>query len=204
MCGRMDINEHGPTAKALARWFEALAIRLEPNNNVCPTEWVPVLRTEQGERAVRLLRWGLIPSWTKDPSIGSKLFNARSETAHEKPAFREAMKRRRCVILCDAFYDWTGPKGKRQKLRISMADDAPVLLAGLWDAWRSPEGVIVESCTVLTCEPNALLAAVHTRMPVILEESALDRWLDPAMTDAAKLQDLLRPHDADVMRMEAA
>jgi putative SOS response-associated peptidase YedK len=200
----MDINEHGPSEKALARWFEALAIRLEPNRNVCPTEWVPVVRVEEGERVPRLLRWGLIPSWAKDPAIASKLFNARAETAAEKPSFRDALRRRRCVILCDAFYEWTGPKRERQKLRISMLDDSPVLLAGLWERWRSPEGVFVESCTVLTCEPNALLAPVGHRMPVVLAEGDIGRWLDPDVTGPEAVRDLLSPHPAEAMRLEAA
>ena len=149
------------------------------------------------------MRWGLIPYWAKDASFGANTINAVAETAAEKPAFREAMRRRRCLIPADGFYEWkqTGPRQK-QPYSIGMADDGLFAFAGLWDQWRDAGGGgrVIESCTILTTEANPLLREIHPRMPVILKPEDYDRWLDPGITDPRRVGDLLRPFDARAMK----
>ena len=147
------------------------------------------------------MRWGLIPYWAKDPSIGLKTINAMSETAAEKPAFRDAMRWRRCLIPADGFYEWKrlGSKEK-QPYSFGMEDDSPFAFAGLWDRWRDQAGEMIETCTILTTKPNSLLADVHDRMPVMLRTEDYDLWLDPGITDPERIVDCLRPFDAALMK----
>jgi putative SOS response-associated peptidase YedK len=147
------------------------------------------------------MRWGLIPYWAKDKSFGAKAINAVSETAAEKPAFKESMKKRRCLIPADGFYEWKKLGSKKQPYNIGMADDGLFAFAGLWDRWKSPEGKEILSCTILTTDANPLLKEIHDRMPVIIEKDDYDVWLDPGMTDPDKLTDLLKPFDARLMRV---
>src|SRR5215471_316638 len=202
MCGRYRL-----TAKE--RWLSTY-FNLDPEDvewaarwNIAPTQEVATIRQDRREpkRKFALMRWGLIPYWAKDLSIGAKTINAVSETAAEKPAFREALRRRRCLIPADAFYEWkaTGPKQK-QPYSIGMADDSLFAFAGLWDSWEDPSRGLIKSCTILTTEANALLKDLHNRMPVILNTGDYDRWLDPGITDPSKIDDLLRPFDARLMR----
>jgi len=147
------------------------------------------------------MRWGLIPYWAKEPSIGLKTINAMSETAAEKPAFRDAMRWRRCVILADGFYEWKrfGPKEK-QPYNFGMADDSPFAFAGLWDRWLDQDNKAIETCTILTTKPNSLVADVHDRMPVMLRPEDYDLWLDPGITDAQRAVDCLKPFDSALMK----
>jgi putative SOS response-associated peptidase YedK len=202
MCGRYRL-----TAKE--RWLSTY-FNLDPEDvewvarwNIAPAQEVATIRQDrrQPKRKFALMRWGLIPYWAKDISIGAKTINAVSETAAEKPAFREALRRRRCLIPANAFYEWktTGPKQK-QPYSIGMADDSLFAFAGLWDSWEDPSRGFIKSCTILTTEANALLKDLHNRMPVILNTDDYDRWLDPGITDASKIDDLLRPFDARPMR----
>jgi len=151
-----------------------------PRWNIAPTQ--PTIRQNPKTpiRTFNLARWGLIPYWAKDPSIGFKTINAMSETAAEKPAFREALRRRRCLIPADAFYEWkkVGPREK-QAYNFGMIDDSLFAFAGLWDRWRDPAGDVLETCTILTTRPNSLVAGVHDRMPVILQRDAYD-FVNPA------------------------
>lgn len=147
------------------------------------------------------MRWGLIPYWAKDQSFGLRTINAMSETAAEKPAFRDAIKRRRCLIPADGFYEWKriGPKGK-QPYNFGLATGSVFAFAGLWDRWRDPKSNIVETCTILTTRPNSLVAHVHDRMPAILGVEDYDCWLDPGITDAKAVVDCLKPFDASLMK----
>ena len=165
--------------------------------NIAPTQPIPVVRqTREGGREFVLMRWGLIPSWVKNPDEFSTLINARSETAAEKPSFRAAMKHRRCLIMADGFFEWTGPKGQKRPFHISRADGDPIGFAGLWEHWQGAEGSEILSATILTTSANLDVAPLHDRMPVILEQEDFDLWLDCDRVPANEVQELLLPpHD---------
>ena len=166
--------------------------------NIAPTQDVLAVRNDAaGEIAP--LRWGLVPYWAKDLAIGQKLINARVETLAEKPAFRSALERRRCIVFADGFYEWTGGKGRKQPYRFTVADGAPFAFAGLWERW-GPKDAPVATCAIVTCAPNALLARFHDRMPAILDDGALDAWLHGDVADAL---DAIAPYDAARMRQTA-
>jgi putative SOS response-associated peptidase YedK len=174
-----------------------------PRWNIAPTQRIPIIRQGRTEpkRTLDLVHWGLIPYWAKDRSIATKTINAMSETAAEKPAFRDAMRLRRCLIPADAFYEWwaIGPKAK-QPFSIGLVDDSVFAFAGLWERWRDPSGELVETCTILTTKPNSLVAEVHDRMPVILSVADYDLWLDPGITNPERVVDCLKPFDARLMK----
>jgi putative SOS response-associated peptidase YedK len=174
-----------------------------PRWNIAPTQQVATVRQDAREprRIFRLVRWGLIPYWAKDPAMGFKTINAQAETAVEKPAFREAMRRRRCLIPADGFYEWQKiTPQEKQPYHFSMLDDSVFALAGLWESWRDPAGQTIETCTILTTKPNALVAAVHDRMPAILTPESYDLWLDPGITDPSRVIECLTPFDARLMK----
>jgi putative SOS response-associated peptidase YedK len=197
MCGRFTLATSG---EQLATQFAlAEAPQLAPRYNIAPTQPIAVVRATDGGRELVLLRWGLVPVWANDPSIGSRMINARAETAAVKPAFRTAMRRRRCLIPADGFYEWqTLPSGK-QPFYFHRGDGAPFAFAGLWEHWNSPDGTPLESCTILTTAANELLRPIHDRMPVIIDPADYARWLDPGLHDPAALEDLLAPHDDAAM-----
>ncbi len=175
-----------------------------PHWNIAPTQDAPIIRQHPKEprRTFSLARWGLIPYWAKDRTIGFKTINAASETAAEKPTFRDAMKQRRCLVPATAFYEWKklGPKTK-QPYSIGMQDDSAFAFAGLWERWRDPaDKSVVETFSILTTEPNPLVADVHDRMPAILNPDAYDLWLDPGVTDPARVADCMKPFDARLMK----
>jgi putative SOS response-associated peptidase YedK len=147
-----------------------------------------------------LLRWGLVPSWAKDPSVAAKMINARSETANTKPAFRDALKSRRCLIPADGFYEWMRTAKTKQPYCFEVGEGEVFAFAGIWDRWRNPNGDSVDTCSILTTTPNAVTAAVHDRMPVILDPDCYDLWLDPGMRDVIAASELLKPYDARLMR----
>lgn len=202
MCGRYRL-----TAKErwLSEYFNIPAEDIEwaARWNIAPTDEVATVRQHRTEpkRVFAKMRWGLIPNWAKDISISTKTINAACETASEKPAFRESMKKRRCLIPADGFYEWKqiGLK-KKQPYNIGMADDGLFAFAGLWDSWQDPSGKIIKSCTILTTEANPLLKDIHDRMPVILDPNDYNLWLDPGLTDSTKIIDLLKPFDSRRMR----
>ena len=163
---------------------------LAPRYNVAPGQQVAAVRAEDGERSLVMMRWGLIPSWAKEPGIGYRLINARSETARTKPSFRSAWRSRRCLIPADGFYEWTGEKKARQPWLITMKEGGVFCFAGLWERWRVPagpeltgsladlrEGDALETCTILTTAANAVVSRVHHRMPVILPFESCEPWL---------------------------
>lgn len=184
MCGRFVLIS---SMDALAQQFALDPVvaeaspSLHPRYNIAPTQPVAAIRLDPatGERELTHFRWGLIPSWSKDIKIGSRLINARSETVADKPSFRAAFKRRRCLIPADGFYEWQRKGNKKQPIYVHSNEDQPFALAGLWEVWHSAEGSVIESCTILTTEPNELMQPIHNRMPVIVEPPDYALWLDP-------------------------
>ena len=200
MCGRFDL--HLPKELLEEIFGVSITDDIQPRYNIAPTQVVPAIRIYPDEtRHLDLLKWGLIPSWAKDPSIGSKMINARSETVHEKRAFRSALKSRRCIIPANGFYEWQEVGGKKKPLYVKIKDDGPMVFAGLWDHWKNPEGEIIESCTILTTSTNELIKPLHARMPVILDIKDVDLWLDPHITDPEQLKPLYKPYTSEKMEM---
>jgi putative SOS response-associated peptidase YedK len=200
MCGRYIIK--APVSQ-LATMFDLIEVpKLLPRYNVCPTQSVPAVRlnSEKKQRQLAMLKWGLIPGWAKDPTIGNRLINARSDTVAQKPSFRSAFKRRRCLMVADGFYEWQKTNGKKQPFFIGLKDESPFAFAGLWEHWKEPEGEPVESCAIITTDANDLVKDIHNRMPVILKMKDYDLWLDPEQQDPDKLQKLLVPYSAKEMR----
>jgi putative SOS response-associated peptidase YedK len=198
MCGRVTIAE----VEEIHAELRALSVELEgiqPRYNVPPSEPLPAVRVRDGQREAAWLRWGLIPWWAHDPAIGSRMANARCETAAEKPAFRDAMRARRCLILVDGFYEWRAGTRPKQPYLFRMRGGKAFAIGGLWESWLDPNGGRLETCTILTTEPNALVAPLHDRMPVIVRREDYDRWLDPATTDPEALRSVVTPFDADAM-----
>ncbi len=168
-----------------------------PDSNISPGEVVPVV-TDPAARNVELFKWGLIPGWAKDSKIGYKMFNARAETITEKPSFRVPFARRRCLIPADGFYEWRVDEGNRKyPYLFTLKDRKPFTFAGLWDIWRDSEGKEVKSCTIITTEPNSLLAEYHNRMPVILTDNERWQWLE--QKPAAALLQMLKPISEELM-----
>jgi putative SOS response-associated peptidase YedK len=168
--------------------------------DIRPTQNVAVIRHSRSQDARRfdVQRWGLIPSWWKQDKLPAHMFNARSETAAEKPSFRTAFRRRRCLVPIDAFYEWKkNEDGTKTKHVITTTEDGPFTLAGLWETWANPGGDTIASFTILTCEPNERLATIHDRMPVILDDAVHETWLDPEMQDVDALNALMRPYPAE-------
>lgn len=199
MCGRFTLSQ---SAEALAEMLQLDQVpELESSYNVAPTQPVATVLVEPktNKRQLKLLQWGLIPSWAKDPAIGSKLINARAETLTEKPSFRSAFKHRRCLILADGFYEWQQLKGRKQPFYIYREDRQPFTFAGLWEHWQRHDQVI-DSCTILTTEPNELLRPLHNRMPVVLKPEDYDLWLDTEVNQPELLQPLLSPYPAEEMQ----
>ena len=197
MCGRYALAGPRPGEWSELRVrtrFPALgeSVVLRQRFNVAPTDEVACVTTSrEGEPRGELLRWGLVPHWAKDPGLGAKLINARAETVAEKPAFRDAFSRRRCLVVADGFYEWErrGPKA-RHPFHITRSDGAPFAFAGLWATWHGPEDRLLRSCTIVTTAANDAVRPLHDRMPVILDAGAEAAWLDPA-TPAPVLHELL-------------
>lgn len=199
MCGRFTLTVDADTIHDTFPWLDVPA-NLTPRYNIAPTQPVAVV-PNNGKNHLDAFVWGLIPTWAKDPSIGNKLINARGETLAEKPSFRSAYKRRRCLILADGFYEWVKQPGQKAKTPhyIQLESKEPFAFAGLWEIWHAPDGTEVYSTTIITTEPNDLIARLHNRMPVILPPAAYEQWLDPAEQPADKLQPLIRPYPASEM-----
>ena len=206
MCGRFTLRKE---ESVIREAFELSEVpTLEPRYNIAPTQLVPTVvrpkvsaqSPEQSEQRQFLsLRWGLIPSWAKDPAIGARLINARSETVTEKPSFRAAFRQRRCLVLADGFYEWQRQERKKQPFYFRLQDGQPFAFAGLWERWKAPNGEAIESCTILTTEANELLRPIHDRMPVILDPKDYELWLDPEVQKPEPLQQLLRPYRSEGM-----
>jgi len=199
MCGRFTLFESG---RVLSENFGLGEIPpMKPRFNIAPSQTVAAVRTSPagGARELAFLRWGLIPSWAKDRSIGSRMINARAETVREKPAFRNAFRRRRCLVPANGFYEWQRREDRKQPYYIRMRDERIFAFAGLWDRWEGEEGSVVETCAILTTAANRVLVPVHDRMPVILDPGMYDRWLDPTTPDPGSLAPLLVPFPTEEM-----
>ena len=201
MCGRFILLTD--LAAIVTRFaVEGSDLTALPRGDLVPGREVPAVTRDGGNRLVSL-RWGLIPAWAKDPAIGRKLFNARAETLAEKPSFRAALRSRRCLIPADGFYEWTGEKGHRQPVRFRLRSGEPFAFAGLYETWQPPQGEPLQTCTIVTTTPNALIPPIHDRMPVILAPAAEALWLDGALRDPGALRPLLVPYPAEAMARQA-
>lgn len=201
MCARYSLHQSNALIADLfdLQWEP----ELQPRYNIAPSTQVPAVIEKDGKRVLDFFKWGLVPSWAKDPSVGVKMINARSETASEKPSFRSAFKHRRCLIVANGFFEWHTENGRKQPYYLSMIDGKPFAFAGLWEHWW-PEGDQkdeLRTCTILTCGPNALLKPIHDRMPVILPRASYETWLDPEFDQIEALNSLMAPYDAAAMQM---
>jgi len=195
VCGRYSLTS---PPEAVRRLFRLDATpNLPPRYNIAPTELAPVVRlAPEGGPELANLRWGLVPAWAKDLSIGTKMINARGETVHEKPAFRAAFRQRRCLVVADGFYEWRAEGKTKQPMRVTLKDGGPFCFAGLWERFENgPEGP-VESFTIVTTDAAPLIAPIHERMPVMLDAADHAVWLDPK-AEPDTLRDLLRPIASD-------
>jgi putative SOS response-associated peptidase YedK len=199
MCGRFTLTID-PTALQEAFPWAVIPGDLPPRYNIAPSQPVAVI-PNTGDNALSMYKWGLIPSWSKDPSIGERMINARAESLAEKLSFRNAYRRRRCLILSDGFYEWKqNPDLKsKQPMYINMKNGSPFAFAGLWEVWHAPDGSEIRSCTIITTQPNSLLETIHNRMPVILPPDAYQEWLVTEDRQPSQLDRLLVPYPAAEM-----
>lgn len=199
MCGRYTQTADLET---LQRRFElsSKGVTLEPRYNLAPRQEAPII-VQENERVLRIMRWGLVPHWAKEDSIGYKLINARAETITQKPSFKEPLKTRRCLVLADGFYEWQKTEKKNVKIpmRFVLKNGEPFALAGLWDLWQKPDGDKLLSFTIITTNANDLVGRIHDRMPVILRKEDEDIWLDTNSKGIDKLVSLLKPYPSDMM-----
>ena len=199
MCGRYDLSENPAAIRA---HFNVPSVpEFAPSRDVRPTEVAPIIRINplSAKRESSLARWGLVPAWAKDMKMGSRCINARIETLAGLPAYRAAFRNRRCLVPVSAFFEWSGAPGHRTKWRVSLQDRPLFALAGLWERWMNPQsGEPVETYTIVTTAANERLAALHDRMPVIVEPDRYERWLDPRCTQ----MDLFVPVDEAVLTVE--
>jgi putative SOS response-associated peptidase YedK len=210
MCGRYRLSRR---KQVVEEYFESASEDISediseeeewsPRYNIAPTQPVAAVRQAGASRMLSMMRWGLVPSWASDISVGARHINGRSETVLEKPAFRDSFRARRCLIPADGFYEWKKSGKQRQPFHFGMKDDSLFAFAGVWDRWKSPAGQVLESCSILTTAPNELLEDVHDRMPVILPRRHYQAWLTAPATEAGRLADLLVPFDASLMRRYA-
>jgi putative SOS response-associated peptidase YedK len=199
MCGRFTLTVDPADLQEAFPEFTFPA-QVVPRYNIAPSQPILALPND-GKKRADFFVWGLIPSWVKDPTIGSRMINARAETLAEKPSFRGALKYHRCLIFADGFYEWQAQPGSKSKIPhfIRVKSGAPFAFAGLWDAWHSADGSAVLSATIITTEPNELMARLHNRMPVILKEDVYAQWLDPEPAKADQLQKILTPSPSEEM-----
>ncbi|MBM7645894.1 putative SOS response-associated peptidase YedK [Scopulibacillus daqui] len=197
MCGRFtfvhELND-------LFAYYNIAQIDLpfDKRYNIAPSQNVLAVVNDGNNNRIGYLKWGLIPAWTKDPKAGYKMINARAETIDEKPAYRRLLKRRRCIIPADSFFEWRKANDKKIPMRIKMKDDSIFSFAGLWDRWEN-NGQMIQSCTIITTAPNDLMKNIHDRMPAILSKDAESAWLDRSIDDEDCLKSLLTPYDANQM-----
>ena len=197
MCGRF--TQTATTEQLIEEFMLEESFDVEARYNIAPTQTITAVRASDGKRKLALLKWGLVPSWSKDPSIGARMINARSETVAEKPSFRSAFKKRRCIVPSSGFYEWQKVEGKKEPYFVSLRDKRPFGIAGLWESWEGPDGFL-ETCTLLTTSANELVHTIHERMPVILSRDDYGRWLD-MNSKPDELQGLLHPYSSEMMEM---
>ena len=201
MCGRFTLTTNMDELQARFD-FEARDLVFHPRYNVAPTQEVVTILSDGdnlGHNRAELMRWGLIPFWAKDAKIGARMINARAETVAEKPAFRTALRKRRCLVLADGFYEWKKEEKGKTPMYIAARSRGAFAMAGLFETWKSPEDELIHSCTVITTTPNDLMGEIHNRMPVILPKDAETTWLDPNLEEPEALTRLLTPYPAEEM-----
>lgn len=201
MCGRFALTR---SAEEVAARFGAQQVLFQfgPRYNIAPSQPIAVI-TQEGERILQAMRWGLVPFWAKDPSIGNRLINARAETLLEKPSFKYAFTRRRCLVPAAGFYEWRKENGRRTPVYIRRRDGGLFAFAGLWEEWQSPDGSPLRTCTITTTEPNALIAPIHHRMAAILRPEDEALWLDHSLRDTKRLMAMLQPCPAEELEAYA-
>jgi putative SOS response-associated peptidase YedK len=201
MCGRFTLNIAVDVLTGLFDMVAEPSPPPPPRYNIAPSQPLLLVRAGRaaGSREWAFALWGFIPAWSKDPLPSSGMINARSETAAQKPMFRAAMRRRRCLIPATGFYEWQKLGTRKQPHLIRMADGSPFAFAGLWDHWIGADGSELETCAILTTEPNELMKPIHNRMPAILPKRDFEEWLDPAQDNGARAAELLRPYPAGQM-----
>jgi len=200
MCGRFTATFEFSDIRV--RWnLDRDLPNYTPRFNAAPetSPNIPVIVRQKGVNECRFMQWGLIPSWAKDPSIGNQMINARAESLIEKPAFKDLVRSRRCLILADGFYEWRKEGKRKVPMWVHLKTNDPFAFAGLWDIWRKPDGKRVESFTIITTEPNELVRPIHNRMPVILRPEDEEQWLDASRTPFAKAKALLKPYPEELM-----
>jgi len=200
MFGRFTLTHD---LQSIAKAFNATAsasLQIVPHYNIAPTQNIVTVMHEK-ENYLDVLRWGLIPSWAKDESIGSRMINARAETLAEKASFKRLLSGKRCLVVADGFYEWMQEPGSKAKtpMYIKLKNDEMLAFAGLWDSWKNAAGEQIRTCTIITTEPNELMARIHNRMPAILAPEAREQWLDPTNRDASALSSLLGPYSSEEM-----
>jgi putative SOS response-associated peptidase YedK len=196
VCGRFVLK--APVSQLISRFKLDEAVDVPPRYNIAPGTGIPTIRhSPEGKRVMHLLRWGLIPHWAKDPGLGAKLSNARGEAVADKPAFRDAFNRRRCLVPVDGFYEWKATGKQKQPYYFSLKSGEPFALGGLWESWRTSDGDILRTCCLITTGPNETMAPVHDRMPVIVSRGDVEVWLTGDANDA---QVLIRPYSSEDMQ----
>jgi putative SOS response-associated peptidase YedK len=200
MCGRFTLTADPNDLREAFPWLN-IPQNPTPRYNVAPTQPVAVIPND-GKQTLDYYNWGLVPFWAKDPSIGSRMINARSETLMEKPSFKSAFKRKRCLIPATGFYEWKAVEGQKTKtpMYIQLKTGKPFAFAGLWDRWESTEGSTILSCTIITTRPNELVGQIHNRMPVILHPENYNLWLETGEPPLEKLNQLLQPYPEAEMK----
>jgi len=201
MCGRFTLTQ--PASVVAERFGVQFALfEFAPRYNIAPSQPVAVVM-QNGERRLEACQWGLVPFWAKEPEIGNRLINARAETLAEKPAFKYSLARRRCLIPADGFFEWRKEGNRRTPVYILRRDGGLFAFAGLWDEWQSPDGSPLRTCTIITTEPNALIAPIHNRMPVILHPENEALWLDTSQREPTRLLSLLKPYPTEELEAYA-
>ena len=196
MCGRFTL--HHSTEDIAERFLvEQTMLELAPRYNIAPSQDIPVV-LQRERRTLQTLKWGLVPSWARDPAIGNRMINARSESIAEKPAFRQALRQRRCLLPTSGYYEWMRRGKAKVPHYIHRPDGGLLALAGIWEEWQTPEQGILRTVALITTEPNAFAASIHTRMPALLEGEDEALWLDPSRTNSGDLLPLLRPYEGEL------
>ncbi|WP_456364224.1 SOS response-associated peptidase [Priestia aryabhattai] len=199
MCGRFSLTTNIFEVQKQFDFDFNDEIKINPRFNIAPSQQVLTIGSDGGNRVGTMMKWGLVPFWSKDVKIGYKMINARAESVDEKPSFKTPFKSRRCLILADGFYEWKKEGKNKQPFRFVLQKETPFAFAGLWDRWDK-DGEPLYTCTIITTKPNKVAEEIHDRMPVILKEDAYDIWLDPKMDDTNYLKSLLAPYPAREMK----